>query len=508
MGQYIRRWTWAGLLLALGGGVAQADLAGGLQWLTATAQSDGSLVGATILATPFQATAESLRTFAAIGTSGSVTTAAQSFLANEPDHNTEYLARRIIAESDAGQNVSTLIIELLTHQDATSGGFAGLTDYQPTVLDTAWALDALTTSSPLTSSATGAAVGFLQQQQASNGAWSDAGNDPSVYLSALSLSALNHYAGAYRLAATLQAGSTFLLSVRQTDGLWGEDFLNAENLIALLGTLFDVTPIQTSVTALQAHQATNGSWGTDSFTTALALRAWQLAQTRIGGGGNGAGAVDGTITRVGSAQPIAGATVSVPSIPGLSVQTNSDGYFLLTGLPVGSLTLVISKPGFGSVSVVAIVTAGHNATVAGVALPLDSQTGSLRLQLVDAITGAALSGVTAQVTGPSSTLSGTTDTQGIVEFDGLTPGNYTVIVQGTGYPSQQTAVTVVAGQSLTLIQPLFTSTNPSSGPASLTGRVVDATTGATPPRRSVAWQVPSRYPRWEAVVPPSSCKAG
>jgi hypothetical protein len=455
---------------------ARADVSTGQQWLASTAQPDGSYYTPATISTPLQATAETLRAFSILSASGN--SSADQYLSSETYHNTENLARLIIDAAIGGHDSSALAIELLTHQDSASGGLGELPGYQPTVLDTSFALEALALSGNLSSQAAGYGVNFLQQRQATDGSWTDGDNAPSVYLTALSLVALRQYASLYSVASSLQAGSNFLLSMRQSDGLWGQDFLSGESLISLLQTLSDPTPIQSGISTLQSHQNADGSWAGDTFTTAVVLRALALAQGR-GSAGNGTGAVQGYVTQAGSSQPIAGATVAVSSIQGLSVQTDAAGFFALSGLPVGNLTLIANKAGFSSASGVVNVIAGKTTAAANLVLSPGSQSGTLRVHLIDATTGAALSGATVAISGPAGSASAVTDNSGDIEFDALTPGSISVSVQKAGYQSVQATVMVSGGQILNFTQPLQSSTTiGGSGASTLTGTIIDAGSSA------------------------------
>ncbi|MBV8062184.1 MAG: hypothetical protein JOY51_01235, partial [Nevskia sp.] len=168
---------------------ARADLSSGTQWLSGTAQPNGSYSLVNDISTPFQSTAEALRTFGTLGSFPNTAPAAAQFLAAEPYQNTENLSRLIINDVATGQDPSGATTLLMTYQDSATGGFGELPGFQPTVLDTAFALEALALSGNLSSQSAGYAVGFLQQQQASDGSWSETDGDnlPSVYLTALSM---------------------------------------------------------------------------------------------------------------------------------------------------------------------------------------------------------------------------------------------------------------------------------------------------------------------------------
>ncbi|MGR8934371.1 MAG: hypothetical protein ACU837_08290 [Gammaproteobacteria bacterium] len=79
---------------------AQADI--GSDWLAAQFQADGSLATSGDLATPYQATTETMLLWQALGeTSRPVIPAALQFLDNERYHGTEYLSRLILVKKGA-----------------------------------------------------------------------------------------------------------------------------------------------------------------------------------------------------------------------------------------------------------------------------------------------------------------------------------------------------------------------------------------------------------------------
>lgn len=146
-----------------------ADISSGRAWLAAQSQPNGRYATTRDLATPVQASAEALRTFQTLGeTTLPGILAARAYLAAEPFHTTEYLARKILMQAEAGASVTTLVTALRTHQNA-DGGFGDLPGYASTTLDTAFALEALAAAGDRSAATTGAAVSFLRQRQAASG---------------------------------------------------------------------------------------------------------------------------------------------------------------------------------------------------------------------------------------------------------------------------------------------------------------------------------------------------
>ncbi len=100
-------------LLWLVTGTVWADTQAGINWLSAQQQTDGRYETIEALATPIQATAETLRALVLLGQAPPPLS--RDYLAAETFHNTEYLARKIIAVAEAGQSTTALVAELLPH---------------------------------------------------------------------------------------------------------------------------------------------------------------------------------------------------------------------------------------------------------------------------------------------------------------------------------------------------------------------------------------------------------
>ncbi|HEW97302.1 MAG: hypothetical protein DRR16_21380 [Candidatus Parabeggiatoa sp. nov. 3] len=164
-------------------GIASPTLANqGVNWLTAQAQSNGHYNTPDDLATPFQATAETWRTFYQMGSTTQPTmTAAFDAINAESFPSTEYLARILITRTQAGQPVDDLITTL-TARLQYNGGLGDLSDYDHTVIDTAFALEALAMTIFVDTSIQSLypTIDLLLKQQHEDGGWADNGNDSSV----------------------------------------------------------------------------------------------------------------------------------------------------------------------------------------------------------------------------------------------------------------------------------------------------------------------------------------
>ncbi|MFP2913291.1 prenyltransferase/squalene oxidase repeat-containing protein, partial [Pyxidicoccus sp. 3LFB2] len=201
----------------------------GMDWLEAQQDVDGSYGGgADSLATRPQATAEVLRAQVALDrTLGLGFEPGLAWLNAHAEVNTEFLARKVIVNAEAGRMATVWASRLLLHQNA-DGGFGHRAGFDSSVTDTALAVEALGAANYGSMPQVGRAVAFLLARQLGNGGWADGANDASVSLSAVSLRALWPYRSTWQgVAAALTRAQGFLSSRREANALWGEDFVSA-----------------------------------------------------------------------------------------------------------------------------------------------------------------------------------------------------------------------------------------------------------------------------------------
>ncbi len=217
----IMLFAWLMLPMTVLGGVSE-----GVTWLATQQNTNGSFGGTSAsLATPIHSTTEALRAYQALGqTSQPVFAPALNFLNADTEVNTEYLARKIIVNVQAGNDVTALINELLIHQNL-DGGFGDQPGYDSSSFDTAFALEALATANYNSGQFVAATVGYLLNHQNANGGWAEGDNDSSATLTALTHRALGFYRVIYIGVSTALANSqNYLLAQRNASGLWAEDF--------------------------------------------------------------------------------------------------------------------------------------------------------------------------------------------------------------------------------------------------------------------------------------------
>ncbi|WP_165350945.1 carboxypeptidase-like regulatory domain-containing protein, partial [Ectobacillus funiculus] len=185
--------------------------------------------------------------------------------------------------------------------------------------------------------------------------------------------------------------------------------------------------------------------------------------------------IQGQATDMQTGTPIAGAGV-VTVIQGsgvivASTQTDQTGNYLLTGIAPGSYNVVISAANFTSQTVSVNLAAGETEIV-NVALTPNPATinGTVR----DSVTGTVLPNALIQVFNSqgrflASTL---TDVNGQYAISGLPEGTISVQASAPNFASELTVITLTPGETETVDFAL------ASNPASLTGSVTDAQTGA------------------------------
>jgi hypothetical protein len=457
-----------------------ARAASGLDYLSTQQNPDGSFGNtATSLATPVQSTAEVLRAYQALGQQTQPAyTPALGYLNSDIEANTEFLARKIIVNAKAGNDVTALVNALVSAQN-TDGGFGNQAGDVSSVLDTAYALEALAAANYSSGSLVSSAAGYLLSKQTASGGWADGVNDPSVFISAQAMRALWFYRNTFvGVSTALTHAQNFLLAQRASSGLWNEPFETALALLALVPNVSDLALVDGSATALSSAQSANGSWSDDPYTTALALQALKAYELRQGGATPTlTGALSGYVVRAGSTEPIGGAQVTLAERPGTSVLTNSAGYFLIPSLPPGTYTVTASKTGYTAASLIASAQGGQVTLAGTLALGVATQNGLVVGKIFDAQDLTALPGVSVTLTG-GAVYSALTSADGTFNLGTIAPGSYTVAIALNGYVTVNGTATVVGGQTLTINQGLIKSGGfQDTSPGTISGTVVDASTG-------------------------------
>ncbi|MGG4167943.1 carboxypeptidase regulatory-like domain-containing protein [Rossellomorea vietnamensis] len=185
-----------------------------------------------------------------------------------------------------------------------------------------------------------------------------------------------------------------------------------------------------------------------------------------------AGALIGTVQDP-NAVAIPGATVTVfqNNIQVGSVITDSNGNYMVSGLPPGSYTVVVSAPNYTTESVAAMIENGQTTTV-NVTLNEDpgTLTGFVRDTNNVPIPGGS---VTVQISTGAGIIVATTVTapDGSYTVPNLSPGNYTVVAAASNFQAATQGVTISSNTTS------IVNFNLASDPGSISGIVTNAQTG-------------------------------
>ena len=445
------------------------EISRGLLWLQNQVQLDGTLANdGSSIATALQNRTEAAQTLKTLST---LPANLADAIAAETEDNTEYLARRIVSVALAGRDPSTLLAALAARQNS-DGGFGGGPGYDSDVLDTAWALIALRSST--SPGAVPQALGYLGLGQAFDGSYSAPGR-PDIGTTAVAVLALGLYANQFDSFAAISRAVPYLLAQQSPAQQWGNTpFLTA----TVYGAIHDFVPLEPTATAvrgfLAAQQGGDGSWdGGDPFSTALALRAMVLSTTAPANPTLGIvrGRVIDSQTKLG----LDGVTVTLSGPSNRVPGTTSAGSFEFSDLFPGTYALQLSLNQYGVISFSTTLRPGQTVDFGSIALTKNGETttGSVRGTVTDATTGLPLAGASV---GLGSGQVATTDASGSYQIANITPANVIVVANKTGYASAPGSGNVVAGGTLIYSPSLFPITQ--SAGAAIEGVVTDGVTHA------------------------------
>ena len=178
------------------------------------------------------------------------------------------------------------------------------------------------------------------------------------------------------------------------------------------------------------------------------------------------GTITGVVTSI-EGSSISGATVAYS---GGSTTTNSAGSYTLANVPVGSITLTASAPGYQSSTHSATVTANNTTTSNFTLTPATAQTGSISGQ-VKSSTGVAIAGAAVSYSGGTAT----TNSSGNFSLTGVAAGTLALTASANGYLSASLSVKVTANTTTTANFTLV----PVSTKATVTGRVSNVSNNQT-----------------------------
>lgn len=429
-------------------------------FLLQSQRTDGAIAGAVDIATVEQATAEALTTHAV---TGAVRDAGLAFLNTVPPQArpTEYLARFILASSGGNTDARN---ELLIRQNA-DGGFGAMKGADSNVLDTAYALEALSAMNMASGVEAQRSVTYLLNSR-SNIVWTNAAGAADAALSLRAWHAL------FPLRHTFTGVGTALdvaLTALETMEL-REDFLIAQLVHARMLRAYDASEYSAALQAFDDRQQPDGSWSGDVYSTALAVRVLKTAAEPYPNPDLGSLRARVVDAEYGTA--LAGITVTLDSHR--VTTTDADGNFAFAGLPAGTVNLHIQPEGYGALVADLQLGRGQHLDLGDLALLSGAPATGAVLRGIVQDAGTGMPFADAHVSLAESNTSAVTNAEGQFTITGLQAGKQAFAVSRAGYESASVTVSLADGAthmvSITL--------NPQgSGRFSLHGTVTDGETG-------------------------------
>lgn len=461
--------------LAVSNGAAHASLAA--DWIASQAQPEsGAIYSLGDIGTPLQSTTEAILSLTALEALGSPQAAAEKYVFAQAAADAETLARKILVAAGSGRDTIPLVEKLLVFQNA-DGGFGDEPAFGSSVMNTALAVAALGAAGISVSDSLGQAIGYLTANQQNDGGWAHgSSNASSTYLTALVCGSLQRYRHRYNLSAEIASATEFLIQGQSAMGGWGSEAESALALLALVPATPDSTRYQPGLAWLESRQLANGSWSNDVFTTALASRALQKAESAPNVAPPTTAVLSGQIIDDDAGIPVVGGLVSIAGSDSVTVQTGPDGRFLAEGLVPESYTLVYTANGFVDASQTVQVEPGQHLDVGAIHLAKRPDTAVVSGKILNAETGQPIT-ATVRVTGAmlmetSAALDGSYSIA-------IPPGTVTLSILAPGYREVTATAEAQAGASLYFNPVLYPETADALKPdpsTTLTGTVVDAHT--------------------------------
>ncbi len=396
---------------------------------------------------------------------------AKEFIDTYEYNNTEFLSRKIIVNALYGNEVTALQQQLLSSQNP-NGGWGELLHFTSSVVDTAFALKALSFVQENKTVVTNAAT-FLMSQQQNDGSWNDNEATNSTYLTALAMHSLWLVRNNVDVELALEKAQHYLESVRESDGLWSEHFQSALSIIAIAPILSDNSSLQQSINALEHAQLINQSWENDPYTTALVLQAIAIASKETPN--PDLGTIRGTIVDGESGVALVGATIVLSSSDGNETQySQNNGSFVFSAIAHGEYDLTITKENFlGLQSKIIIDSSAVHLGTIHLNRSSNADVASIKGVVSDIHTHVALPN--AKVTINGSTVF--TNSSGEYQITNIQAGIVNISIESEGYLLSQKELTVTSGftlqysVALTSIESINATTN-----AVVQGIIVDSAT--------------------------------
>ncbi len=453
-------------------------------WLVGQQNQNGSFTAANDLGYSVQNTSEALRTLYALDDINLIdeNMGLQIIDASDSIH-LENVVRKIFSNKNANQSTNILISQLQSFINFDAG-FSSIAGYQSTVLDTALAVQAWAISGALLGDDFGYTIGYLTARQNIDGSWSSAGNESSVYVTAMVSLALQEVQSVYDITDKINAANNYLINTAQNNIADIETFEVALAVLSIAPTTSDKTTYQFLLERLQSTRDIDGSWVQDVYSTALAMHALYLGEQVVPAGddlssvvkpGSNISAITGMVTDSLTSQVLEGVSVSISMFDGSNANTTTgaDGSYVISNLLPGGASVTVDLVGYRSVTASPVLVAGviqrFNPALAQQPQPVPID---IIGSIVDADTGLPLSGSSIQVV--NSGVATLSNAAGNFALNNLSPGSISIQVLHVGYIGRSYVISAASGGLANLGLIALTPGSATNNPATLSGTITDA----------------------------------
>lgn len=354
---------------------------------------------------------------------------------------TEYISAKILIFSLMGEDTSEFIEKLLSMQHK-DGGFAQSLPYSSTVLDTALALESLSTINTK-ETGTAKAIDYLLTQQNSDGSWKTTQED-KVYTTAIVLRSLWLHRKEYSVQTAIDKAKTYLLVQQNADGSYGtETFETALVLRSIAPLEYDKANLQTTIDYLDTLQQASGSWEEDIYTTALVLQSLLLADKEVPN--PDLAILKGIVVDGDTGIALSDIEVHLVSDENRTFTTSSDGKFFFEGLRNGSYALYIADSNYAPLQTT-LNFSGNDIDLGTLRLNknVNATISTLTGVIKDKQTGEPIEGAVITVGDKQSI----TDSMGAYTISSIEAGSYEVSISKAGYLQNERSVNIPANTIL------------------------------------------------------------
>lgn len=446
-----------------------------LVWLKGQQQSDGSFHSSATKSSSVQSTLEAVFTLNQYANlQASVQVSANQFLLSKNLTDVESLSGLLRLNTNG---MGSFVMPDFTVYKGFSGGYSDYPGYDDGVLGSSYLL--LNGSRNVQGLLLPDLVGFLLAQQRADGSWAEENNQSSVFVTAIASRALQRQRMSFNVSRQIHTANQFLLSARNSTGIWNTQNESALALLAIIPTISNPEIYQSSVDYFMSLQIQNGAWASDVYTTALALQVSKLVSNPPEIENALSGNVSGFVKSQNSGEPIISSKILIEGPVIKEILSDSTGYFKAYNLPAGTYSFTFDAPGYASATQTVSLAAKDQLDAGTVKLATKSNVELIHGQVTDSVTGLPLSGVDIVFVG-AKTHKQFTDENGHYAQE-VEQGSWGIGFEKAGYHLITKTFTLSSNRQYEYSPRLRPTTQPLPPAGNFTGAVTDPTKTLVPP---------------------------